>query len=742
MFSFQPPSQMLYHLTQLTSIFNSKSTPYSVKIRRQNDFKKTQDDLANSLSEATKNYVDMLMKKLNIYDIITMFDMKTNNVFVIFDRSSMKNFKRHLEKENKWKISYISGFNFNENKEKVLCTQFTEQILPTMYLSSKKHHQTLCTLCVKNPFNYHVQIRGFKTRRSINMDLKKKTPLVEWLRKWLGDVSDAHIGLAYMLKEKDSVLSKPLRNSAEKPESKKIIDAFLEGYEAGIHRQIRTNTGWNKVISILVGGTVLVILWYGVYIVGRGLRFSMDGGRFRPETTDVTFNDVKGVAEAKQELRDIVEFLKNPEKFSVLGAKLPKGVLLVGPPGTGKTLLARAVAGEAGVPFFQAAGPEFDEILVGQGARRMRDLFKAAKEIAPAVIFIDEIDSVGAKRTNSALHPYANQTVNQLLTEMDGFLQNEGVIVLGATNRRDDLDKALLRPGRFDVEVIVDIPDFLSRKEIFNLYLSRISTREVDPDYLAKCTVGFTGADIENMVNQAALKAAINDAKYVTMKHLEYARDKLIMGPERKLRISDTEVNRLTAYHEAGHALVAYYTKGAPAIHKITIMPHGRTLGHTAFLPAKDEHHVTKSQLLARMDSAMGGRAAEELIFGTDNVTSGALSDFKAATEIAKEMVNLYGMSEKVGFSVRMGQNDGYQPGPATNDLVDNEVKRLLQESYDRAKTILQKHAKELKRLADALLKYETLNYKDVKAVINEEKIPIENLNNQPRIIDPTEHVL
>lgn len=342
-----------------------------------------------------------------------------------------------------------------------------------------------------------------------------------------------------------------------------------------------------------------------------------------PEDINVTFADVKGCDEAKQELHEIVEFLKNPDKFSTLGGKLPKGVLLVGPPGTGKTLLARAVAGEAGVPFFHAAGPEFDEVLVGQGARRVRDLFKAAKERAPCVIFIDEIDSVGAKRTNSVLHPYANQTINQLLSEMDGFHQNEGVIVLGATNRRDDLDQALLRPGRFDVQVTVPIPDFSGRQEIISMYLEKILHKDIDIELLARGTTGFTGADLENMINQAALRAAIDGAEVVSMRHLESARDKVLMGPERKSRLPDEEANEITAYHEAGHAIVGYYTKESSPLHKVTIMPRGPSLGHTAYMPKKERYHVTKAQLLAMMDTAMGGRAAEELIFGPEKITSG-----------------------------------------------------------------------------------------------------------------------
>lgn len=391
---------------------------------------------------------------------------------------------------------------------------------------------------------------------------------------------------------------------------------------------------------------------------------SLSGGTFRrvligdtnevlQEDIEVTFEDVQGVDEAKQELQEIVEFLKNPEKFSSLGGKLPKGVLLVGPPGTGKTLLARAVAGEAGVPFFHAAGPEFDEILVGQGARRVRDLFATAKQKAPCVIFIDEIDSVGAKRTNSVLHPYANQTINQLLTEMDGFRQNEGVIVLGATNRRDDLDKALIRPGRFDVEIQVPLPDFEGRKDIIKLYLDKIKySSNIDVDVLSRGTTGFTGADLENMINQAALRAAIDGLSSVTMLYIENSRDKVLMGPEKKSRIPDEEANKITAYHEAGHVLVAHHTKDSHPLHKVTIIPRGPSLGHTAYIPEKESYHVTKSQMLATMDTLMGGRVAEELIFGPDKITTGASSDLKKATRMATNMVKDWGMSDKVRLTL------------------------------------------------------------------------------------------
>jgi len=287
-------------------------------------------------------------------------------------------------------------------------------------------------------------------------------------------------------------------------------------------------------------------------------------------------------------------------------------------------------------------------------------LVEAAKERAPCVIFIDEIDSVGAKRTNSVLHPYANQTINQLLSEMDGFQQNEGVIVLGATNRREDLDAALMRPGRFDVEVNVPTPDFTGRKEIITHYLEKILSKNINVDLLARGTTGFTGADIENMINQGALKAAIEGAEVVTMRHLENARDKVLMGPERKARLPDEEANKITAYHEGGHAIVAHYTKESHPLHKVTIMPRGPSLGHTAYIPEKERYHITKTQLLAMMDTMMGGRAAEELIFGPDKITSGASSDLKQATSIATHMVKDWGMSDKVGLRTIEGAK-GFQ---------------------------------------------------------------------------------
>ncbi|XP_017865667.1 PREDICTED: ATP-dependent zinc metalloprotease YME1 homolog isoform X2 [Drosophila arizonae] len=580
--------------------------------------------------------------------------------------------------------------------------------------------------------NHHQlrQFRGFKTDRSIEAEQKRNPTMTTRLKSALQGTPQKTDGELNIQAEKlKKLLSKSeLQGNAHNAENIKI--AFAEGYLAASNAEDSQKSGktmkYLKIFQTLIVIVVFIGIFMSFFTSSNGSVFRIQLGNqveVDPEEIHVTFDDVKGCDEAKQELKEVVEFLKNPDKFSNLGGKLPKGVLLVGPPGTGKTLLARAVAGEANVPFFHAAGPEFDEVLVGQGARRVRDLFKAAKARAPCVIFIDEIDSVGAKRTNSVLHPYANQTINQLLSEMDGFHQNAGVIVLGATNRRDDLDQALLRPGRFDVEVVVSTPDFTGRKEILSLYLEKILHDDVDLDMLARGTSGFTGADLENMINQAALRAAIDGAETVNMKHLETARDKVLMGPERKARLPDEEANTITAYHEGGHAIVAFYTKESHPLHKVTIMPRGPSLGHTAYIPEKERYHVTKAQLLAMMDTMMGGRAAEEIIFGAEKITSGASSDLKQATSIATHMVKDWGMSEKVGLRTiesPKGLSAGDSLGPNTVEAVDAEIKRILSDSYERAKAILKKHAKEHKALAEALLKYETLDADDIKAILSD----------------------
>lgn len=750
MISLQSHNQVLYHLTQFTSGVTPRSIPFVVKTHKKNkSIHKNEDLCQDSFSEVIKNCSNLPILKLNTHNIANICGTKKDNIWILLDRISIKTTKKFSVKHSKLNAIYVSGLSFNENKQDFPCSQLVEPIvLPTIYLSSKKQHKLLHNLCNKTQFIYNVQVRSFKTQRDLKVIHKRNPSLFTRFKEWFETTvgipretrkTDVTHGLKPQeVEEIKNVFAAAMNNYSD--ELKKTKIAFAEGYGLGVQVHMFQRRGWIKVFQGLTALILLATLCFLISSIGHLVRFSFHNkSEVDPEEIHVTFDDVKGVAEAKQELKDIVEFLKDPERFTTLGAKLPKGVLLVGPPGTGKTILARAVAGEAGVPFFHAAGPEFDEILVGQGARRVRDLFKNAKERAPCVIFIDEIDSVGATRTTSVLHPYANQTINQLLSEMDGFHRNEGVIVLGATNRRNDLDKAILRPGRFDVEINVQIPDFNGRKEILELYLGRVMARDVDIDYLARGITGFTGADIENMVNQAALQAAILNDDHVTMKHLEYARDKVIMGPEVKSRIPDEETNRVTAIHEAGHAIVGLYTKDADPLHKVTIIPRGESLGHTAYMPEKDKYLMTKSHLLAKLDCTMGGRAAEELILGIDKITAGAASDFKNATMIAERMVKSYGMSDKVGFRTYSDSNDNYtnsEYAPSTKELIDNEVKRLLQESYERAKNILKTHAKEHKQLGDALLEYETLDYDEIKAVVNGKKIRNESSNKKATIID------
>jgi len=538
------------------------------------------------------------------------------------------------------------------------------------------------------------------------------------------------------------VLKDVLRNLHISPTEREKVQVALLSYAAGKSKSGGQTAGsdekskrpqwvpekvWvilGRICNILIIVCLLLTLAQLFNISVPSMRGVMRGtNEIGPEEIDVTFDDVKGCDEAKQELQEVVEFLMNPDKFSALGGKLPKGCLLSGPPGTGKTLLARAVAGQAGVPFFHASGSEFDEVLVGQGARRVRDLFKAAKEKAPCVIFIDEIDSVGGKRSSSVLHPYANQTINQLLSEMDGFMSNEGVIVLGATNRSEDLDKALLRPGRFDTEVIVGKPDIKGRREILSLYLAKIKHDDsIDLESLASRTTGFSGADLQNLVNTAAIRAAVVGKSWVSMTEFELAYDKHVMGTEWKSRVRDKDDLKITAFHEAGHTLVAYFTKNSMPLHKVTIIAKGQSGGHTAFTPPPNaEWHETKAQMKAGIDVAMGGRAAEELVFGKEMITGGASSDLQNATRVSEQMVKYLGMSDKLGLRV---MDDKKEPSPATKEIVDNEVNRLLDDSYKRAITILKDHRKELNLLAEALLKYETLDAEDIKAIVEHKKPP------------------
>uniref|UniRef100_A0A7N0U667 AAA+ ATPase domain-containing protein n=1 Tax=Kalanchoe fedtschenkoi TaxID=63787 RepID=A0A7N0U667_KALFE len=431
-----------------------------------------------------------------------------------------------------------------------------------------------------------------------------------------------------------------------------------------------------------------------------------------PEKNVKTFKDVKGCDDAKQELEEVVEYLKNPSKFTRLGGKLPKGILLTGSPGTGKTLLAKAIAGEAGVPFFYRAGSEFEEMFVGVGARRVRSLFQAAKKKAPCIIFIDEIDAVGSTRKQWEGH--TKKTLHQLLVEMDGFEQNEGIILMAATNLPDILDPALTRPGRFDRHIVVPNPDVRGRQEILELYLQdKPLADDIDVKSLARGTPGFNGADLANLVNIAAIKAAVEGAEKLTASQLEFAKDRIIMGTERKTMYVSDESKKLTAYHESGYAIVALNTEGAHPIHKATILPRGSALGMVTQLPSSDETSVSRKQLLARLDVCMGGRVAEELIFGSDHITTGASSDLSSATELANYMVSSCGMSDAIG-PVHIKE----RPSSEMQSRIDAEVVKLLREAYERVKVLLKKHERALHTLANALLEYETLGAEEIKRIV------------------------
>ena len=489
-----------------------------------------------------------------------------------------------------------------------------------------------------------------------------------------------------------------------------------------------------------------VLVLVGVYIfflrqmqsgTGRAMGFGKSKARLLTEKHGrVTFDDVAGIDEAKAELEEIVDFLKDPQKFQRLGGKIPKGCLLVGPPGTGKTLLARAIAGEANVPFFTISGSDFVEMFVGVGASRVRDMFEQAKKNAPCIVFIDEIDAVGRHR-GAGLgggNDEREQTLNQLLVEMDGFEANEGVILIAATNRPDVLDPALLRPGRFDRQVVVPNPDVGGREKILKVHMRKVPLApDVDPRVLARGTPGFSGADLANLINEAALRAARVGKRLVTMADFEYAKDKVLMGTERRSMAMTDEEKTLTAYHEAGHALVAMHVPKSDPLHKVTIIPRGRALGVTMQLPERDHLSHTKQFLESRLAILFGGRTAEDIIFGPENVTTGAASDIQMATQTARAMITSFGMSDKLG-RVRYQANEqevflGHSVAQtqniseATSQIIDQEVRRLIEEAEGRARVILTERIDELHKIAKALLEYETLGNDEIGQVLRGEKI-------------------
>lgn len=521
------------------------------------------------------------------------------------------------------------------------------------------------------------------------------------------------------------------------PYSPSTIDTLLDN-DVKIEAKPQDTSG-DTFWSILISWFPMILL-IGVWIFfmrqassgnNKALSFGKSRARLIENNKKVTFKDVAGADESKQELEEIIDFLKDPMKFQRLGGKIPKGVLLVGPPGTGKTLLAKAVAGEANVPFFSISGSDFVEMFVGVGASRVRDMFEQAKKNSPCILFIDEIDAVGRHR-GAGLgggNDEREQTLNQLLVEMDGFEPNENVILIAATNRPDVLDPALLRPGRFDRQVVVSNPDIKGREAILHVHARKVPlAKDVDLSVIARGTPGFSGADLANLVNEAALLAARRNKRKVTAQDFDNAKDKVLMGNERKSMAMDEEEKLLTAYHEAGHAICSLHVPETDPIHKATIIPRGRALGMVQQLPEKDQYSYTRAKMLSRLIICMGGRVSEELKFGYDKVTSGASGDIAAATNLARSMVTEWGMSDVLGPVLYAENSNEVFLGRAvtqnknmsedTARLVDAEIKRLLTEAHDGAADILKKYNNELEVLAKALIEYETLSGDEIRDVI------------------------
>ncbi|NNE78839.1 MAG: ATP-dependent metallopeptidase FtsH/Yme1/Tma family protein [Silicimonas sp.] len=519
------------------------------------------------------------------------------------------------------------------------------------------------------------------------------------------------------------------------PEGAESTDLLVEN-NVDFAAKPQEQSGFVTILMTFLPFLLLIGVW--IYFMNRmqggGRGGAMGFGKSRAKLLTekhgrITFDDVAGIDEAKEELEEIVEFLRNPQKFSRLGGKIPKGALLVGPPGTGKTLLARAIAGEAGVPFFTISGSDFVEMFVGVGASRVRDMFEQAKKNAPCIVFIDEIDAVGRSRGvgYGGGNDEREQTLNQLLVEMDGFEANEGIIIVAATNRPDVLDPALLRPGRFDRQVQVPNPDIKGREKILGVHARKVPLGpDVDLRIIARGTPGFSGADLANLVNEAALMAARVGRRFVTMEDFENAKDKVMMGAERRSMVMTEDEKKLTAYHEAGHAIVGLNVPQHDPIHKATIIPRGRALGLVLSLPERDQLSVTYTKYKSKIAMAMGGRAAEELTFGSDNVTSGAASDIQQASRIARAMVTQFGFAEELGMvdyaNEQQSHLGAYQAGTTHSEemqkRIDEKVKEIVDEGYERAKQVLTEKSEDLERLAQGLLEYETLTGIEITKVI------------------------
>ncbi len=525
-----------------------------------------------------------------------------------------------------------------------------------------------------------------------------------------------------------------IRTTGPTADTAMLTQLGADGVDVSLVRPEESNIWINGLIQF-----VPIVLLFVLFVLfmrqlqgagGKALSFGKSKAKLLLESHNkVTFADVAGIEECKEELEEIISFLKDPKKFTKLGGRIPKGVLMMGSPGTGKTLLARAVAGEAGVPFFSISGSDFVEMFVGVGASRVRDLFEQGKKNAPCIIFIDEIDAVGRHR-GAGLgggHDEREQTLNQLLVEMDGFESSDGVIIIAATNRPDVLDPALQRPGRFDRRIVVPRPDVKGRLGILNVHTRKVPMAEdVDLDIIARGTPGMTGADLENLVNEAALYAARNDRERVTKFDFDQARDKILMGPERKSMIMTEEEKHLTAVHEAGHALIGKLLPGCDPVHKVTIIPRGQALGVTSFIPTEDKLSLHKKKLLDQLCMSLGGRIAEELVFG--EISSGAASDIEHVTQLARAMVTRWGMSEKLGpvafggreGEVFLGRDFASRPDYSedTARMIDSEVRAMVVQEYDRAKLLMQENLDELQRVSGALMEYETIDGAELDLII------------------------